>query len=185
MSKRRLASDERGAVHLLLFALLAIVAISWIWITSFNWMYQTFAINRIKPALDIATRAAASNRDAQQALQGKLVWDQTNGTSDFYKYLQLNLHLDGANTPTSGSFVTSSSPVVVRDLEFVTLPSYPATLTRSISIYASTTNATTRNVSVTIYGPSVIAIVEVTLQNMGFGNSFPVIIPSVGSIRKR
>jgi hypothetical protein len=175
--------NERGEVHILLFSLISIVAVVLIWCTIFNWMSQIVNMNRSKNFLDHATSAAATDINVQQQLQGKIIWDTAAGTADFYKYLRLNLKLNSLNVPQSGSYL-SVTPIV-QDLEFVTAVTYPSVIHRSIILYASTPDQITRHVDVTIYGPSVVAILEVRQNLIGLGKKEPILISSVASARFR
>jgi hypothetical protein len=175
--------NERGEAHILLFALVGIVAAVLIWCTILNWMMQISTTNKTKNLLDHATSAAATNINVLQQLQGKIVWDTVAGTNDFYKYLRLNLKLDSLNVPQAGSYL-SITPIV-QDLEFVTAVTYPSVIHRTVTLYASTADQIVRHVDVTIYGPSIIAIIEVRQNLIGLGRSEPILIPSVASARFR
>lgn len=175
--------NERGEVHILLFSLIGIVAGVLIWCTILNWTMEITTTNKTKNLLDHATSAAATDMNVQQQLQGKLVWDTVAGTSDFYKYLRLNLKLNSSNVPQPGSYL-SVAPIV-QVLEFVTAASYPSVIHRTITLYASTADQVIRHIDVTIYGPSVIAVLEVRQNLIGLGKKEPILIPSVASARFR
>ncbi|CAG7651343.1 hypothetical protein ACFQI7_27425 [Paenibacillus allorhizosphaerae] len=175
--------EQRGGVHILLFSLLAILAMIWMWVVVVNWMLQTVVTDKTKPLLDHATHAASLDIDPVLAAKGSLVWNTVAGTNSFYKYLRLNMRLDSTNTPVNGSYL-SQAPVV-HYLEFVTNPSYPFIIHRSIVANGGTSMQVTRNVDVTIYGPSIVAIVEIRQNLIGFGRQEPIVISSVASVRFR
>jgi hypothetical protein len=175
--------NERGDVHILLFSLLGIVAVVLVLVSSSNWMSQILTMDKTKNYLDHATAAAATDVNISQAMQGKIVWDTISGTNDFYKYLRLNLKLNSLNVPQAGSYLTLTP--IVQDLEFVTAVTYPYVLHRTLILYPSTVDQITRHIDVTIYGPSVVAILEVRQNLIGLGKKEPILIPSVASARYR
>lgn len=179
----QLLGKEEGSAHLLLFALFGIMTAAFLWITAFNWMMQTHSLSKTKPLLDRATHAASLDIDRREAALGRLVWDSVRGTDDFYKYLRLNLKLGADLTPLPGSHLTEAP--IVHLLEFVTSQAYPQVLSRTITVYSGTDRQTTRSVNVTIYGPSVLAIIEVNRTLLGQRQSEPLIISSVASVRFR
>ncbi len=176
-------NNQRGGIHVLIFTLLGIMAIVVVYSISINWMMQTLSINKTKPLIDQATRAATLDIDPTEAAKGKIVWNSTAATNSFYTYLRLNLKLDTSNIPQTGSML-SQAPVI-HSLELVTNPTYPFVVHRTLTLYPSTSNQTTRNVDVTIYGPSIIAIVEISQKLIGLGRSEPVVLSSVASVRFR
>lgn len=176
-------SDERGGVHILILALLGAVAAVFIWIVSINWMMHTSSIDKAKTFLDISTSAASKSVDATQLARGNIVWDPIDGTANFYKYLRLNLKLDATNTPLAGSFLTQAP--IVHSLEFVTSGTYPVVLNRTVSVYVGTNDETTRNIQVTVYGPSIVAVVEIRQDLIGRTQKEPIILSSVASVRYR
>jgi hypothetical protein len=180
---RVLFREQRGGVHIILFTLLSILAMVWMWIVLFNWMLQTVVTDKTKPLIDHATHAAALDIDPVQAAKGLLVWNSTAGTNSFYKYLQLNMKLDSVNNPVVGSYL--SQVPVIHVLEFVTNSSYPFVIHRSITANPSTSLQVTRNVDVTIYGPSVVAIVQIRQNLIGLGRQEPIVLSSVASVRFR
>jgi hypothetical protein len=176
--------NERGGAHILIFALLAVVFSISLLVVSINWMLQSTNKTKTKLVLDRATHAAALNIDPVQAALGKLVWDQAGGIADFYKYLSLNLHLDEHGQPLPGSYLDEAP--VVHLLEFVSLPSYPAVVRRTVVVNEGTEDAIVRNVVVTVYGPSVVAVLEVRQRIIGgSGRSEMIVLSSVASVRFR
>jgi hypothetical protein len=180
---RVLFREQRGGVHIILFTLLSILATVWMWIVLFNWMLQTVVTDKTKPLIDHATHAAALDIDPVQAAKGLLVWNSTAGTNSFYKYLQLNMKLDSVNNPVVGSYLGQAP--VIHVLEFVTNSSYPFVIHRSITANPSTSLQVTRNVDVTIYGPSIVAIVQIRQNLIGLGRQEPIVLSSVASVRFR
>jgi hypothetical protein len=164
-------------------SLLGLMSCAFIWVIAINWMLQTYNSNKTKPLIDHATHAASLDFVPSEAALGRLVWDTTAGTNDFYKYLRMNLKLDSSNNPVAGSHLMQAP--VVHDFEFVSNPTYPYVLNRSLIVYAGSTNETIRNVNVTIYGPSIVAIVEVRQNLIGLGRSEPIVLSSVASVRFR
>ncbi|WP_218092777.1 hypothetical protein [Paenibacillus solanacearum] len=175
--------NERGGVHVLLFGLMGMIFSAFVWVTAFNWMLQTNSTNKTKSLLDHATRAAALNLIPAEAALGRIVWDPGKGTADFYRYLQLNLKLDGSLVPLPGSHLKER--LIVHRLEHVTNPSYPYVLSRSLTLYSGTSDAIVRQVQVTIYGPSIVAIIEVRQPLLGYGRREPIVLSSVASMRFR
>ncbi|MBU7316409.1 hypothetical protein [Paenibacillus oleatilyticus] len=175
--------DEKGSAHLLLFGLLGMMTAAFIWVIAFNWMMQTYGTNKTKPLLDRATHAASLDIVPEEAALGRLVWDRTKGTDDFYRYLRLNLKLDSDLTPGEGSHLREAP--TVHHLEFVTSPAYPYVLQRTVTVHTGTAKQTTRSVQVTIYGPSVVAIVETNQPLLGLSSSEPAVLSSVASVRFR
>ncbi|MGF9712091.1 hypothetical protein [Paenibacillus naphthalenovorans] len=180
---KKLLRREEGSAHLLLFALFGIIAAAFLWVTAFNWMMQTHSLTKTKPLLDRATHAASLNIDKREAALGRLVWDSARGTDDFYKYLRLNLKLGPELTPLSRSHLKEAP--IVHHLEYVTNITYPYVLNRTITVHSSTDRQTTRSVNVTIYGPSIVAIIEVNRSLLGQPHSEPVVLSSVASVRFR
>lgn len=178
---RNIINDEHGGAHILVFVLLASTMLVLINIIALNWMMQSSVHGKTKTALDQATRAAAMDVDEIEKARGRIVWDTLNGTSNFYKYLRLNMNLDTSNNPLTGSYLTTAP--VVHVFEEVSAPSYPHSINRSITLYPGTQDETTRNVAVTIYGPSILAIVEVRQPMIGLNRSEPLVLSSVSSIR--
>jgi hypothetical protein len=171
---RLLFHEQRGGVHILLFSLLSILSMVWMWVVLVNWTLQTVVTDKTKPLIDIATHAAALDIDPVQAAKGLLVWNITAGTNSFYKYLQLNMRLDSVNNPVVGSYL-SQAPII-HDLEFVTNLSYPYVIHRSITANPSTSLQVIRNVDVTVYGPSIVAIVQMRQNLIGFGRQEPIVL---------
>lgn len=182
-SSDRWVANERGGAHVLVFGLLALLFAVALLLVSMNWMLQSSAKTKTKLALDQATQAAATNVDPIEAAYGRLVWDEEAGEADFYRYLAMNLRLDGQGRPTERSY--AAAPPVVHLLEFVTSPTYPAVITRSVSVGAGGPQETTRNVQVTVYGPSVVAVVEVHQRLIGRDELESIVLPSVASVRFR
>lgn len=174
--------NERGGASVLLFGLLAVVFSALLFVTTIGWMLASHNKTKTKLALDQATHAAAMNVDPTEAAYGRLVWVEGAGRADFYKYLSLNLRLDSLGEPAAGSHLTEAP--VVHMLEFVSLASYPGTVARSVVVDAGESTETVRSVDVTIFGPSVVAIVEVH-QRMSGGRVEPIVLSSVASIRFR
>ncbi len=188
MSKRRRVrpwlpprSDERGGAHVLLFAMLAATCAVLLLVTSVGWMTQSANKTKSKLALDRATHAAALHIDRMEAAYGRLVWVEAAGRAEFERFLRLNFGLDAAGEPLAGGRL-EAAPVVHR-LEFVTAASYPATIRREVVARAGTAQETTRRVDVTVYGPSVVAIVEVHQRIRG--ELEPIVLSSVASVRFR
>ncbi|TLS51964.1 hypothetical protein FE782_11315 [Paenibacillus antri] len=183
MSKRppSLLRDERGGAHVLLFALLSVLCAVLLLATSVDWMLQSANKTKSKLALDRATHAAALHVDMQEAAFGRLVWDESAGRAEFARFLRLNFGLDEAGEPAEGGRL-EAAPVVHR-LEFVTAPAYPATVRRTVVAREGTSQETTRRVDVTVYGPSVVAVVEVHQRVRGVLE--PIVLSSVASVRFR
>lgn len=176
-------ADEEGGAHVYIFGLLAIGAMIVIFIISLNMALEYANKNHTKPSIDIATHAAALDVDLVQAALGRIVWDTTKGTASFYTYLRKNLHLDNQNMPIQGSYLTLAP--TVHFLGFVTNSNYPYTYTKIVTLYAGTAKQTVRTVHTTLYGPSIVAIVEVNQKMYGQAGDEPIVISSVASIRKR
>jgi len=177
----RLRSDERGGAHVLLFALLAVLCAVLLWITSVEWMLQSVNKTKTKLALDRTTHAAALHVDRLEAAYGRLVWDETAGRAEFDRFLRLNLGLDTTGAPLPGGRL-EAAPIVHR-LEFVTAPAYPATVRRTVVALEGTDMETTRRIDVTVYGPSVVAIVEVHQRVRD--RLEPIVLSSAASVRFR
>ncbi|MCL6457952.1 MAG: hypothetical protein K6T85_08095 [Gorillibacterium sp.] len=184
--KQRLQSfklNEQGGIHILVLGLLAIITLTVIGLASVNWGIHTLSMNKAKPLLDQSTRAAALNIDSSAAVLGLINWNEAKARNDFYRYLQLNFRLDDNNQPLGHSFIATEP--VVHVLEFVTAAQYPHALHQSISLYPGGTDATIRMVDVTLYGPSVLAIVEFRIRRLGSSQLEPLVISSVSSVRFR
>ncbi|WP_230876197.1 hypothetical protein [Paenibacillus validus] len=179
----RFWNDEQGGLHLVLFALLGVAAASFLWVVAWNWLLHGHSLSRAKPLLDHAVRAASLQLDPGEAALGRLVWDEAAGRDHFLRYLRLNFKLNGDLTPQPGSPL-ESAPVVHR-LEFVTHSTYPYELVRSVTVREGGNLQTTRNVRVTIYGPSVVAVVELERSLLGLGRKEPIVLSSVASVRFR
>lgn len=175
--------NERGGAHILIFALLAMIAMVTIVVTAFNVTVQYAKKDKTKIALDAATHAAALDIDEVQASYGNIVWDPVKGTESFYTYLRKNLRLDASNQPMLGSYV--KEPPIIHFLGQVTNPTYPFEYVKSVTVYAGTSKETTRTIHTTIYGPSVVAIMEVRQYMYGESDEEPIILSSVSSIRRR
>jgi hypothetical protein len=175
--------SERGGVHILLTALLAIVPAVLLWGTAWNWLLHAHTISKSKPMLDQATRAASMSIDPVQAAMGRIVWNATEGRAEFYRYLRLNFKLAADLSPLPGSPL-EAAPIIHR-LEYVESPSYPYTLTRTVTVHAGTARQTTRSVKVTLYGPSVVGIIELSRTQLGQGREEPIVLSSVASVRFR
>lgn len=173
--------DEQGGVHVALFALMALVCAVLLFVTAVDWMLLTSGKTRTKLALDRATHAASLQIDPLEAAYGRLVWDEERAARAFDEILRLNLGLSESGEPLPGSPVERSP--VVHALEFVTAPSYPAVLKRTVSVHPGTDLETVRNIEVTIYGPSVAAVLEV--QQTARGKTEPLVLSSVASVRLR
>ena len=167
MAKVKLTNDERGGAHILIFVLFVILFIVTVLLVSMQWMMQSANKTKSKLALDRAVHAASLSIDAMEAAQGRIVWDEWAGEEAFDEYLNLN-------------FLYREAPIV-HLLEFVTHSTYPFTLERMIVIDVA--KGLTRNVDVTVYGPSVVAIIEV--QQIGWGKSESIVLSSVASVRFR
>ncbi|WP_281889646.1 hypothetical protein [Paenibacillus sp. YYML68] len=175
--------NERGGVHLLLTALLAMSFAVLLLATGWNSLVHGHTVNKAKTLLDQAVRAASLNIVPEQAAMGRLVWDEAAGRADFAQYVRLNFKLHDDMRPKTNSPLTAA-PIVHR-LEFVTNPTYPYTLSRSITVHSGTDRQTTRSVSVTVFGPSVVAIVELEQRQLGTGRTEPVVISSAANVRLR
>jgi hypothetical protein len=178
---RTLLHDERGGAHILVFTLLAIGFSVLLFVVSIQWMLQSANKTKSKLALDRAVHAASLHVDPYEAASGRLVWDEVAGEADFYRYLQLNFQLDEAGQPQAGSHLPASP--MVHTLEFVTSATYPAVIERVVDVMSDGASIASRHVEVTVYGPSVVAIVEVRQQ--GLGRTEPILLSSVASIRFR
>ncbi|WP_274361873.1 hypothetical protein [Paenibacillus thermotolerans] len=180
----RYVCNERGGAHVLLFGLMAVMFAVSLLVVSLNWMLQSTNKTKTKLVLDRAVHAAALNIDPTEAALGRLVWDQASGTADFYTYLSMNLKLDPFGEPGPGSYIARSP--VVHLLEFVSLPSYPSVVRRSVTVRIGTPEETVRNIDVTVYGPSLVAIVEVEQRMIGAsGRTEPIVLSSVANVRFR
>jgi hypothetical protein len=175
--------DSRGGAHVYIFGLLALCGITIIFIISLNVALQYTNKNQTKPFIDIATHAAALDIDLIEAAQGRITWDVNKGTASFYSYMRKNLHLDSNNVPVQGSYL-SGAPIV-HYLGLVTNSSYPYTYVKSINLHQSTSQQLVRKIQATLYGPSVVAIVEVQQKMYGQAADEPIVISSVSSIRTR
>jgi hypothetical protein len=180
---RLLLSDIHGGAHVYIFGLMAVGGILIIFIVSLNTVLQYTNKDHTKPLIDIATHAAALDIDLNEAAQGRIVWDINKGTASFYSYFRKNFHLDSNNVPLQGSYLTTVP--LVHYLGFVTNSSYPYTYTKSIILHQSTSKQTVRTIQTTLYGPSVVAIVEVQQEMYGQVENEPIVISSVSSMRNR
>jgi hypothetical protein len=175
--------DSHGGAHVYIFGLLALGGITIIFIISLNIAFEYTNKNYSKPLVDIATHAAALDIDLNEAAQGLITWDSIKGTASFYSYLRKNLHLDSNNNPVQGSYL-SAAPIV-HYLALVTNSSYPFIYVKSIILHPSTNQQLVRKIQATLYGPSVVAIVEVQQKMYGQTADEPIVISSVSSIRNR
>jgi hypothetical protein len=180
---RFLCVDTFGGAHVYIFGLMAIGGILIIFIVSLNIVLQYTNKDHTKPLIDIATHAAALDIDLYEAAQGRIVWDMNKGRASFYSYFRKNLHLDSNNIPLQGSYLTNVP--IVHYLGLVTNSSYPYTYTKSIILHQSTSKQTVRTIQATLYGPSVVAIVEVQQKMYGQAQDEPIVISSVSSMRNR
>lgn len=133
--------------------------------------------------MDIATHAAALDIDLNEAAQGRITWDPVKGTASFYSYLRKNLVLDSNNNPLPGSYLMTAP--IVHYLGLVTNSSYPYNYLKSVTLHPSTSQQVIRNVQATLYGPSIVAIVEVRQKMTGQAVDEPIVISSISSIRNR
>jgi len=172
-----------GGAHIYIFGLLALGGMTVVFIISLNVALQYTNKDRTKPLVDIATHAAALDIDLSEAAQGRITWDVNKGTASFYSYLRQNLHLDSNNVPTQGSYL-SVAPIV-HYLGLVTNSSYPFIYVKSITLHQSSAQQLVRKIQATLYGPSVVAIVEVQQKMYGQAVDEPIVISSVSSIRNR
>jgi hypothetical protein len=177
----RLHQDERGGAHVALFALLALVFAVILLVTAVDWMLLASGKTRMKLALDRAVHAASLHIDPVEAAYGRLVWEEEQATAAFEQILRLNLGLSEAGEPLPGSPL--ERPPVIHVLEFVTSPTYPAVLERSVTIDPGTEAETVRNIKVTIYGPSVAAVMEV--HHTFRGKTEPIVLSSAANVRFR
>ncbi|AEI39607.1 hypothetical protein KNP414_01017 [Paenibacillus mucilaginosus KNP414] len=180
---RRTLEREEGGVHILLLGFFGIAFAVLLWVTVFNWLMQTGSLGKAKSVLNHAAHAASLSIDEAEAAHGRLVWDEAAGTESFYRYLRLNLKLDEELRPEAGSMLQEAPAVQL--LEFVTNPTYPYVVRRSVTIQEGGAGRTTRNVEVTVYGPSVVAVLEIHRPLLGKGRSEPSLISSVASVRMR
>lgn len=175
--------NEYGGAHIYIFGLLALGGMTVIFIVSLNVALQYTSKDHTKPLIDIATHAAALDIDLSEAAEGRITWDVNKGTASFYSYLRKNLHLDPNNMPEQGSYL-SVAPIV-HYLGLVTNSSYPFTYVKSITLHQSSAQQLTRKIQTKLYGPSVVAIVEVQQKMYGQAVDEPIVISSVSSIRYR
>lgn len=161
---------------MLVFALLAVMFSTLLFVTSLDWMLQSANKTKTKLALDRSTHAASLFVDEREAAWGRLVWDEERGSAAFERFLRLNLRLTAQGEPLPASHLAATPKV--HWLEFVAAPAYPAKVRRSV-----VSSGSTRNVDVTVYGPSVIAIVEVHQRVRG--ELEPILLSSVASVRFR
>jgi hypothetical protein len=175
--------DSRGGAHVYIFGLLSIGGIMIIFIISLNIALEYTNKNHTKPLIDIATHAAALDIDLNEAAQGRITWDTVKGTASFYSYLRKNLHLDSNNNPIQGSYLTAAP--IVHYLGLVTNSSYPYIYVKSITLHPSTAQQVVRKTQATLYGPAVVAIVEVQQKMYGQSADEPIVISSISSIRNR
>jgi hypothetical protein len=175
--------NSQGGAHVYIFGLMAMGGMMIIFIVSMNIALQYTNKDHSKPLIDIATHAATLDIDLMEAAQGRIVWDTIKGTASFYKYLQKNLHLDNNNVPVQGSYLTVAP--AVHFLGLVSNSSYPFTYVKTITLHQSTVKQTVRTIQTTLYGPSVVAIVEVQQKMHGQAMDEPIVITSVSSIRNR
>ncbi|MCZ8523484.1 MULTISPECIES: hypothetical protein [Paenibacillus] len=174
---------EDGGVHILLMGLFGLIFAVLLWVTVFNWLMQTGGLGKSKSLLDHAAHAASLSVDRAEAAHGRLAWDQAGGTEAFYRFLRLNFKLDETLRPVAGSMLPEAP--VIHLLEFVTSPTYPYVLRRVVTVHEGEAERTTRNVEVTLYGPSVVAVMEIQRPLLGSGRSEPSVISSVASVRMR
>lgn len=170
-------------MHIVLFALLGAATAAFLWAVAWNWLLHGHSLNQTKPKLDHAVRAASLQIDRREAALGRLAWDEASGRAHFFRYLQLNFKLNVDLTPQPDSLL-EAKPIVHR-LEFVTHTTYPYEVIRSITVHEGGSLQTTRNVRVTIYGPSVVAIVELERSMLGLGRKEPIVLSSVANVRFR
>lgn len=175
-------ANERGGAGVLLFGLLGLVCCVLLFLVSTQWMMFTHHKTKTKLVLDRAAHAASLNVDPEEAVYGRLVWDARAGAADFERYLALNLRLNESGAPSDASPV--AAPPIVHSLEFVALPVYPGRVARTVVVDAGAPTETVRSVDALIYGPSVVAFVEVRPRMIG-GRSEPLVLSSVASVRFR
>lgn len=157
-----------------LFAVLLLV-------TSVEWMLQSANKTKSKLALDRAVHAASVHTDPFEAAYGRLVWDEAKGRAEFERFLRLNFRLGENGEPQTGSRLPAAP--VVHLLEFAAADVYPANIRRTVAAHAGTAEETVRTVDITVYGPSVIAIVEVHQRVRG--TLEPIVLSSAASVRHR
>ncbi|WP_227013813.1 hypothetical protein [Paenibacillus psychroresistens] len=175
--------DSHGGAHVYIFGLLAIGGILIIFIISLNIALEYTNKNHSKPLVDIATHAAALDFDLNEAAQGRITWDPVKGTASFYSYLRKNLSLDSNNYPLPGSYLTAAP--IVHYLGLVSNSSYPFIYSKNVTLHPSSTQQVVRKIQATLYGPSVVAIVEVQQKMNGQATGEPIVISSISSIRNR
>jgi hypothetical protein len=175
--------DSRGGAHVYIFGLLAIGGIIIIFIISMNIALEYTNKNHSKPLVDIATHAASLDIDLNEAAQGRITWDPVKGTASFYSYLRKNLNLDSSNNPIQGSYLTTAP--IVHYLGLVSNSSYPFIYVKNVTLHPSTAQQVVRKIQATLYGPSVVAIVEVQQKMYGQAADEPIVISSISSIRTR
>ncbi|MCI3922648.1 hypothetical protein MO973_20660 [Paenibacillus sp. TRM 82003] len=175
-------ANERGGAGVLMFGLLGIGCCLLLFVVSVQWMLFTHHKTKTKLVLDRASHAASLHIDPSEAAYGRLAWDVSGGTADFDRYLRMNLRLNADGTPSAASPV--SVPPIVHSLEFVALPTYPGRVVRSIVVDPGARTETVRTVDAWIYGPSVVAVVEVRPRAIG-GRDDPLVLSSVASARFR
>jgi hypothetical protein len=181
--KQMLLSNMHGGAHVYIFGLMAVGGILIIFIISLNIALEYTNKDHTKPLIDIATHAASLDIDLNEAAQGRIVWDINKGTASFYSYFRKNLHLDSNNIPQQGSYLTNVP--TVHYLGYVTNDSYPFIYSKSIMLHQSTSKETVRTIQTTLYGPSVVAIVEVQQKMYGHVQDEPIVVSSVSSMRNR
>lgn len=174
-------NNQGGNVHILLIGLLASMFLTTVFVVALQLFQATSLKSWSKLALDQATHAAMLSVDHMQAAHGKLVWNEAEGESFFWELLAKNIKLDATFQPAPTSRLRHKPHIHL--LEFVRAATYPFTFRRIITVDDEDGQKITRTIDVTVYGSSVVAVMEVHYPFGGGVRS--IVIPSVASVRYR
>ncbi|MFD2613777.1 hypothetical protein [Paenibacillus gansuensis] len=171
-------------------------------ITGLDYAKQISTMARIKQHLNVALHAGSLSVDEVRLSQGKLRLDVTTPgfrvQDQFYKYLRENMILDNSNRAGPGSYLSVGSKVEVHSLLYADpetgllsiLHGSGSNCTVSAGklkcdmvLHAGSGDETFRPLDELLVGPSLISLVEVEHQGLGWLGEEPIVIAGVQEVR--
>lgn len=172
--------SERGSAHILVLVLGMIPFLLLLFVVLWQQGQSSSLKTLTKLAIDRATHAASLYFDSNAWAMGEWVWDEAEGRKAFLDSLQKNLYLDASLQPLGSRSRLSAKPII-HELTFVTQDTYPMRWQRTYPVLDGDGQWIQRRIDVVLYGPAVVAVVEVRSRIATIDRS--VLLTSVAGVR--
>ncbi|ANE47034.1 hypothetical protein SY83_13000 [Paenibacillus swuensis] len=198
----KLWKDEQGGVSIMVLSLIVLGMCMLAFMVGVDYVKQISTASRVKQHLNMALHGASLSVDKTKLAEGIISLDTVTASfrvqDQFAAIVRKNMGIDDRWKVLTSSYLEEESDFVVHELIYADPGSlvfdnlipdasacsmFGSRMQCTVKLYEGTVKETTREIDEMLVGPSLLAVVEVEHEGVGWLNDEPVVIASVQEVR--